>query len=283
VKKTVNFDDPSAYHLYYGNETGSPGSIVTFFYWPGGAGRGRVGAGQVTRLSFSVPVGALSFWEERLQRAGVETTRGHRLGETVLTLQDPDGIPVELVETPADARAGWAGGGVAAAHAVRGMHTTEISLHASAATEKLLVDVMGFRRVAREGARTRYEAGAGGSGTFIDVITTGGAARGLGGVGTVHHIAFRVADDAGERALQAQLSSAGLGVSPVRDRNYFRSIYYREPGGVLFEIATDVPGFAHDEPVATLGTALKLPPEYEHLRADIEASLPTLQSPRAYA
>jgi glyoxalase family protein len=282
VKKTVNFDDPSAYHLYYGDETGSPGSILTFFYWPGGAGRGRVGAGQVTRLSFSVPAGSLPFWENRLQRHGVATGRSHRFDEDVLTFQDPDGIPVELVEVSADVRSGWAEGEVAAAHALRGLHTTEITLRDSAATEKLLADVMGFRRIAREGGRTRHEAGAGGSGAYIDVITAGDASRGLGGVGTVHHIAFRVADDAGERALQAQLAAAGHVVSPVRDRSYFRSIYYREPGGVLFEIATDIPGFAHDEPVATLGTALRLPAEFERFRADIEASLPPLHPARRY-
>ncbi len=282
VKKTVNFDDPSAYHLYYGDETGSPGSILTFFYWPGGAGRGRVGAGQVTRLSFSVPAASLNFWENRLQRHGVAAARVRRLGEEVLTFQDPDGIPVELVEVPTDVRTGWMGGVIAGDRALRGLHTTEITLRDSSATEKLLVDVMGFRRLAREGDRTRYEVGAGGSGAYLDVIIAGGASRGLGGVGTVHHIAFRVADDAGERALQTQLAAAGHVVSPVRDRSYFRSIYYREPGGVLFEIATDIPGFAHDEPVATLGTALRLPAEFERFRADIEASLPPLHPARRY-
>jgi len=282
VKKTVNFDDPSAYHLYYGDETGAPGSIVTFFYWPGGAGRGRVGAGQVTRLSFSAPPASLDFWADRLQRNKVVVKRLIRFGEDVLTFADPDGIPVELVAVDGDSRAGWAGVAAIAGHALRGLHTAEVTVRESAPTETLIATEMGFRLVKREGNRARFEAGEGGSGSYIDVIATADQPSGLGGVGTIHHIAFRVADDAEELSMRALLVSAGYGVSPVMDRNYFHSIYYRERGGVLFEIATDVPGFADDEPIASLGSALKLPAQFEHARAAIEKSLPPLQPAREY-
>ena len=282
VKKTVNFDDPSAYHLYYGDETGTPGSIVTFFYWPGGSGRGRVGTGQVTRLSFSVAPASLDFWYARLERHGANARRETRFGEDVISLADPDGIPVELVAVAADKRAGWREGGVAAEHAVRGLHTVELSVRDAAPTEALITGEMGYRLIKREDGRARFESAVGGSGTYIDVVAREGPS-GLGGVGTIHHVAFRVADDAGELAMQARLEDAGYTVSPVRDRNYFRSIYYRERGGVLFEIATDIPGFPDDEPVASLGTALKLPAQFEHARKEIEALLPALQRPRQYA
>jgi glyoxalase family protein len=283
VKKTVNFDDPSAYHLYYGDETGKPGSIVTFFYWPGGAGRGRVGTGQVTRLSFSVPAASLDFWSERLQRNKVAATRATRFGEDVVTLSDPDGIAIELVAVANDPRAGWIGAEVGNDHAIRGLHTTEITVREAAPTEKLVANEMGYRLVKRDGERARFEAGAGGSGTYIDIIATHALPSGLGGVGTIHHIAFRVAGDDEELFMQSRLADSGYSVSAVRDRTYFRSIYYRENGGVLFEIATDVPGFPDDESVDSLGTALKLPAQFERFRKDIEAALPPLQPARQSA
>jgi len=280
VKKTVNFDDPSAYHLYYGDETGAPGTIVTFFYWPGPAGAGRIGSGQVARISLSAAPESIDFWTDRLRRHGVAVERVSRFGETVLAFADPDGIPVEIVAVSDDARRGWTGAGVPAAFALRGLHTAELAIAAPAATEALITDVMGYRLVRREEGRTRFETGAGGSGTFIDVVAAPDAPRGLGGVGTIHHIAWRVADDTSELAMQDRLARTGILVSPVRDRTYFRSIYYRERGGVLFEIATDIPGFPHDEPVATLGTALKLPVQFEPARAEIEKLLPPLQPAR---
>jgi glyoxalase family protein len=283
VKKTVNFDDPSAYHLYYGDETGTPGTIVTFFYWPGGAGRGRVGAGQATRLSFSVPPASLDFWKDRLQRHGVKASRLTRFGEEVLTFADPDAIPVELVAVASDARRGWATGPTSAEHALRGLHTVELTVREAAPTETLITRKMGYRLVQRESNRARFEAANGGSGALIDVIAAADGPSALGGVGTIHHIAFRVADDAGQLTMQTQLGDAGYTVSPVRDRNYFRSIYYRERGGVLFEIATDVPGFPDDEPVASLGEALKLPAQFESFRKQIEAALPVLHPARQYA
>jgi glyoxalase family protein len=277
VKRTVNFDDPSAYHLYYGDAAGYPGSIVTFFYWPDGAGRGRVGPGQPTRLSFSVPAASLDFWQNRFAARGLAATRTTRFGEDVLVLADPDGIPVDLVAVAADARTGWITAEVPAAHAIRGLHTIELTVRRAEPTETLLTRLMDHRLVRRDGDRARFESGAGGPGTYVDLIAAPAAPAGLGGVGTIHHIAFRVADDAAELALLERLDAAGLHTSGVRDRSYFRSIYYREPGGILFEIATDVPGFATDESAATLGAALKLPAQFEPHRAAITAALPALR------
>jgi glyoxalase family protein len=274
----VNFDDPSAYHLYYGDETGAPGTIVTFFYWPTGATRGRVGPGQVTRLSFSAPVASLEFWLEHLRRHGVSAERRTRFGEEIIAFADPDKIPIEIVGVAEDARRGWTGGAVPAEHALRGFHTAELTVRTAEATERLLTGEMGYRLVRREGSRARFEIGAGGSGTFIDVIADRDTRPGLGGVGTVHHVAWSVPDDAGEALMQERLETAGLGVSPVRDRTYFRSIYYREHGGILFEIATAIPGFAHDEPLASLGSALKLPAQFEPYREHIESLLPPIHS-----
>lgn len=276
VKKTVNFDDPSAYHLYYGDAAGSPGSILTFFCWPG-ANRGQVGSGQVSTLSFSAAPAALEYWRERLRQRSVAVERKSRFGEAVLAFTDPDGIPVEIVAVASDARAGWTGAGIPAEHALRGLHTVELSVRNSGPTESLLSGAMNHRLVRREGNRARFEAGPGGSGRFVDVIGGALAPRGFGGAGTVHHVAFRVAGDVGQLQLQTRLEADGFAPSEVRDRSYFRSIYYREPGGVLFEIATDVPGFAVDEPADRLGTGLMLPKSLEYARAEIEAGLPPLR------
>ncbi len=281
VKKTVNFDDPSAYHLYYGDETGTPGSIVTFFYWPGHESRGRVGAGQNTAIIFSAPAGSLDFWQQRLQRNNVAATRLTRFGEDVVAFADPDGIPVEIVAVADDVRTGWLAGGISAENALRGLHTAELTVRAAAPTETLITDTMGYRPVRREGNRARFEAASGGGpGHFIDVIADASAAAGLGGAGTIHHIAWGVPDDATQLVMQNRLHASGYNVSDVRDRNYFNSIYYRERGGILFEIATATPGFPVDESVATLGTALKLPAQFERARAQLERLLPPLQSPR---
>jgi glyoxalase family protein len=279
VKKTVNFDDPSAYHLYYGDETGTPGSIVTFFYWPGLDARGRVGAGQNTAIVFSAPSGSLAFWQEHLRRHHVSAELRTRFGETVLAFADPDGIPVELVEVSDDARTGWqAHARIPAGHALRGLHTAELTVRSPHATEKLLTATMGYRLVKREGNRARFEAASGGgSGHYIDVIADAVLAPGLGGAGTIHHIAWSVPDDATQLAMQIRLQAAGYSVSDVRDRQYFHSIYYREPGGILFEIATATPGFPVDEPVGSLGTALKLPVQFERARSEIERLLPPIK------
>ncbi|MFH1497684.1 MAG: ring-cleaving dioxygenase [Verrucomicrobiota bacterium] len=279
IKKTVNFDDPTAYHLYYGDATGSPGSIVTFFYWPGHEARGRLGSGQNTAIVFSVPADSLDFWQQRLTAAGVAATRRERFGETVLALADPDGIPVELVAVDHDDRAGWTTPDISAEHALRGLHTAELTVRSPLKTEALITDVMGYQLRRRDGARARFESAAGGgSGHYIDVIADDTARPGVGGAGTIHHIAWSVPDDATELAMQARLARAGHLVSDVRDRNYFHSIYYREPGGILFEIATETPGFAIDESPDTLGSALKLPAQFESARPQIESILPPIHA-----
>ena len=277
VKKTVNFDDPSAYHLYYGDETGAPGTIVTFFFWPGGqASRGRVGVGQMTAIPFSAPTASLAFWAERLRTHGVAAKRQSRWGEDVVAFNDPDGLPLEIVGSDGDARPGWTADGVPAQHAIRGLFTAPLSVRDAEATAGVLTREMGYRLVRADGPRARYAAGTGGPGTFVDVIEDPTGRNGLGGAGTIHHIAWRVPDDEAQAAVQDQLENAGLQVSGVRDRNYFRSIYFRERNGLLFEVATDTPGFAVDEPMASLGHALKLPVQFEAHRAAIEAVLPPL-------
>ena len=283
VKKTVNFDDPSAYHLYYGDETGTPGSIVTFFYWPGHGSRGRVGPGQMTGLSFSAAPWSLDYWHDRLIRHGITVERKNRFGEDGLVFADPDHIPCRIVAVADDRRTGWADGGIPVASALRGFHTAELTVRTAAPTEKLVAGEMGWRLVRREGNRARFEAGPGGSGRFIDVIGDATTAPGLQGTGTIHHVAWRVPDAESQLAMQELLSDSGYDVSEVRDRYYFRSIYYRERNGILFEIATDVPGFSVDEPVSSLGTVLKLPPQFERARKQIEAALLPLQSAKRYA
>jgi glyoxalase family protein len=281
VKKTVNFDDPSAYHLYYGDETGSPGSIITFFYWPGHEARGRLGAGQTTAIVFAAPAASLDFWQQRLASLSIAATRRTRFGEDVVAFADPDGIPVEIVGVTDDPRTGWSTSAIPAAHALRGMHTAELTVRSAIHTEHLITTAMGYRLVRREGNRARFtSARSSASGSYIDVIADASAAPGAGGSGTIHHIAFSVPDDATELAMQKSLHLAGYSVSEVRDRNYFHSIYYREPGGILFEIATANPGFAIDESPSTLGTALKLPVQFERARPQIERLLPPIKVTR---
>lgn len=283
VKKTVNFDDPGAYHLYYGDEAGSPGSIVTFFYWPGKDARGRRGSGQTTALVFSAPPDSLGYWAARLEKDGVTVSRKTRFGEEVLSFADPDHIPVEIVAVADDPRKGWTAAGIPAEHALRGLHTAELTVAFAAPTEALLSIEMEFRLVKREGNRARFEAGPGGSGRYADVIEDSLLTRGTGGSGTIHHIAWSVPDDATELAKQSELQNSGYHVSPVMDRDYFHSIYYREKGGILFEIATETPGFAVDEAPDALGTGLKLPKQFSELRARIEEILPPLQAAKTIA
>lgn len=281
IKRTVNFDDPSTYHLYFGDTVGTPGSALTFFYWAGQP-RGRVGAGQATATSWSVPAGSADFWRERLAAHRVDFTEETRFGETVLRFSDPDGLGLEIVATAEpDPRQPWAHPEIPVAHGLRGFHSVTLTHADSARSSRLLVDRMGFREAARsptvsDETRVRLAAGAGGPGAYVDLVATPSAPRGQPGAGTVHHVAFRVADDADELVAQTEWRAAGLSVSPRMDRNYFHSIYAREPGGVLFEIATDAPGFLVDEPVETLGTTLKLPAQYEPHRAAIQAALEPL-------
>jgi glyoxalase family protein len=278
VKRTVNFDDPGSWHLYFGDRTGAPGSILTFFPFPGGL-RGRVGTGQVGVTRFAAPSASFGYWMERLGAHGVAFDRGEpRFGERTLEFRDRDGMPLEIVATPrADAVPGWEGtAGVPAEHALRGIHG--ITLWAdgpSPGTDALLTGALGFRAAGEEGGTRRFvtDAPVGG---VVDVRDAAGFWRGLGGVGTVHHVAFRAADDVAQAALRERLLRDGHHVTPVQERQYFRSIYFREPGGVLFEVATDPPGFLLDEPEATLGEALRLPPWLEPHRDTIAKALPPL-------
>lgn len=278
VKKSVNQDDPGTYHLYYGDNVGSPGTALTFFPWIG-MRRGRPGTGQTCATAFSVPADSLAYWQERFTRLGVPALPlVTRFGDTVLPLADPDGMVLELVFTrEPDPRTPAPSPDVPDAHAIRGFHGTTLALHDARATAGLLTGPMGYRRAAQENHRTRYTTADGGPGTYVDLLTDPALPRGLNGAGTVHHIAFRVADDADHVAAHDLLAGHGFQISPVIDRAYFKSIYYREPAGVLFEIATDRPGFAIDETVETLGTKLSLPPRLEPHRAEIEAALPPLR------
>ncbi|MSU47089.1 MAG: ring-cleaving dioxygenase [Lacunisphaera sp.] len=275
VKKSVNQDDPGTYHLYYGDYAGSPGTILTFFPWAG-LRRGRPGSGQAYATGYSVPSGTLACWQKRFAELKVGTAAiEKRFADEVLPFFDPDGLRLELVATgEADARTPSPSTEVPAEKAIRGFHSTTLGLIEPAPTAAVLTVSMGYRKVAQEGHRTRYAAGPGGPGNYVDLLVDPTLPRGLNGSGTIHHVAFRVPDDATQNAARTQLLESGLQVSPVIDRAYFKSIYYREPGGVLFEIATDQPGFAIDEPVETLGSRLSLPPHLEPHRAEIEAALP---------
>lgn len=283
VKRTVNFDDPQTYHFYFGDEPGAPGSLLTFFPWPG-ARAGRHGTGQVAVTSFAVLPQAIGFWIERLIRHGVKhegpSRRSFVSGRTeqVLSFADPDGLMLELVGDPtAEARTGWPGAtGVTPEQAIRCVHSVTIWAEAGDATEKVLADTLGFRAVGEDGTTRRYGVGGGAAGLLINVRSIGGFGTAAGGAGTVHHVAFRIGDDAAELAMRDRVIEAGLHPTEVRDRKYFRSVYFREPGGVLFELATDTPGFTLDEPLAHLGERLMLPAHLEPRRAALEASLPRI-------
>ena len=279
VKRTVNFDDPNAYHLYYGDAAGNPGSIITFFLWPG-ARAGREGTGQATATAFAVPATSLDFWRDRLAAHAITLSEDSRFGQPLLGFADPDGMRIELVAADdVAARPGWDRGPVPATHAVRGLHSVTLSEDGRARISTALPRTVGFALLGQEGQRRRYAAADGGSGALVDVLGTPEGRPGVVAAGTVHHVAWRTADDASQLEWQRDLARRGLGVSPVMDRDYFHSIYFREPGGVLFEIATDPPGFAIDEPADALGTALKLPEWLEAQRAQIVRQLPPLRVP----
>lgn len=280
VKLTVNFDDPGTYHFYFGNEEGRPGSILTFFPWPG-APRGTVGNGQVSATAFAIPPGSLAYWRDRLvQNALPVDEAGLRFGEPVLRCADPDGLPLELIATsranPADA---WKASSVAPGHAICGFHSATLSEEGYERTSAL-IDRMGLHPSATEGNRFRYTtAGGGAGGTMVDVVCTPDGRSGRLGAGTVHHIAWRTPDTVQQEAWRRELAGAGYNVTPIIDRTYFRSIYFREPGGILFEIATDSPGFALDEPREHLGERLMLPGQFEPHRAAVQRALPRLTLP----
>ncbi len=277
VKQTVNFDAPDTYHLYYGDEAGRPSSLLTFFPWKGVA-RGRQGTGLATATAFSVPEASLSWWHARLVERGADVDAPRTRGdEEVLTLRDPDGMVLELVAAPGDARSGWDGvASIPSEHAVRGLHAVTLSERLLEPSVQMLTDRLGMQLGSEQGDRARFTMSGGAPGALVD-LSADRADRGLQAGGTVHHVAFRAPDLTTMTRWQAELLDAGVRVTDVLDRQYFKSIYFREPGGVLFEIATDEPGFDVDEPLLELGRSLKLPPWLEPNREQIAAALPPLR------
>lgn len=280
IKVTVNFDDPLAYHLYYGDNMGRPGSVLTFFPWPG-AVRGRRGTGQVAAITFAVPEGSQSYWRDRLTASGAAVEEPQaRFGNEVAAFVDPDGLALELAATgDAGDPSSWARSPVPDEYAIRGFHSATLSAGSLEPTARLLSETLGFRLAAEESGRFRYQVGDGGPGAVVDIVPDPAAAPGQVSTGTVHHIAWRTGSDDEQEAWREKIADTGNNVTPVMDRRYFRSIYFREPGGALFEIATDLPGFAVDETPDRLGTALKLPPWLERVRSVIEEKLPRLRLP----
>ena len=281
VKLTINFDDPGTYHFYFGNADGSPGSILTFFPWRG-VRPGTVGNGQVSAVTFAVPLRSLRYWSGRLEELGIRSEEiGPRFGETVVRFADPDGMPLELVETSlADPARAWRTEAVRPEHAICGFHSATLHEEGYEKTAALLQETMGLTLVGSEGNRFRYQAKGGGAGAIVDVACAPDGRSGILGAGTVHHIAWRTPDDAQQVAWREELVRRGYNVSPVMDRSYFHSIYFREPGGILFEIATDPPGFAIDEAPDHLGEKLMLPPWLEPQRRLVERAVPPLKLPR---
>jgi len=278
VKQTVNFDDPGTYHLYYGDEVGHPGTILTFFPWEY-APPGRAGIGQAEQIMFRVPASGLGYWMHRFVERGVAHEQPiKRFGETTLPFVDLDGLRLALVAVAdAEAEPAWSAGDIPREHAIRGFHSVVLMLEDAARTAAILTDVFGFAEIGREGSMQRLRANDG-TGGIVDVHNAGGFLPGTMGRGAVHHIAFRAADDDSQAELARKVrDNHRLQTTERKDRNYFRSVYFREPGGILFEIATDQPGFTVDEPTALLGQALKLPPFLEAQRKEIEAVLPSLE------
>lgn len=277
IKKTVNFDDSRTYHFYFGDEQGTPGTILTFFPWAN-IPQGQRGNGEVAATAYNIAPDALPYWQQRLAAHGVSMGElEQRFGQTVLPFQDPDGMIVELIASNGRTTIQhWQDGPIPAAAAIRGFHSATLWVSQADPTADLLVQEMGYTFVGQEGSRYRYQAAGNDIGLYIDLLERPGMPRGRFGAGSVHHIAFRTVDDSEQAEYLQSLGAAGYRVSPVMDRQYFHSIYFRAPSGVLFEIATDAPGFLYDEPLAELGTHLKLPTWLEANRADIEQALPPI-------
>ncbi|OIN55917.1 ring-cleaving dioxygenase [Arsenicibacter rosenii] len=279
VKKTVNFDDPSTYHFYYGDGQGTPGTILTFFPWEG-IGQGRNGVGMATEIGYAVPDSSLAFWQARFRELGVPTGEaGERFGETYLPFTDPDGLHITLIVPGlADQRPGWTTGAIDRESALRGFHSVTLTLREIDPTARVLTDIFGYRLIGQEGNRYRFQTDTVSTASIVDLLEEPGGSAGRNAAGTNHHVAFRVANEEVQMAFREKIMSSGLQITPKINRDYFFSLYFREPGGVLFEIATDNPGFTVDEPLEQLGTALKLPEQYAGARARIEKALPVLKS-----
>lgn len=277
IKKTVNFDDPHTYHFYYGDYQGTPGTILTFFPWEGVA-NGRRGTGQATEVGFSVPAGSLDFWLNRLKAHNVIYNKtATKFEEEYLTVLDPDGLKLELiVAAQPDSREGHKTEDISGQQAIKGFHNVTLTLGSIKATADILTGIFGYKLISEHVNRYRFATDAVDSAAIIDLVETPGENRGQVAGGSVHHVAFRVKDDATEMKFRELIVNKGFQITPQIDRNYFHSLYFREPGGVLFEIATDNPGFTADEPLEELGKNLKLPAQYESSRKEIEQALPKL-------
>lgn len=277
IKKTVNFDDPGTYHFYFGDEAGTPGTILTFFPWAG-ITSGRRGTGMATEIGYAVPDGSLEFWVKRFEKYNVTFNKpSEKFGEQYLSFLDPDGLKFELVERKTnDNRKPFESGDINASVATRGFYNVTLTLSSIKGTAQILTEIFGYKLEAELVNRFRYKTGATESANIIDLVEVPGEKRGHVAGGTIHHIAFRVKDEETLMRYHEKVLEAGLDITPKIDRNYFYSLYFREPGGVLFEIATDNPGFTVDETLSELGKNLKLPSKYEARRTQIESVLPNL-------
>lgn len=277
VKKTVNFDDPGTYHFYYGDEVGTPGSILTFFPWEG-IGKGHTGTGMATGIGYSVPKDSLEFWSERFGQFGVKHNEvAEKFGEKYLHFQDPDGLKIDLiVSNNEDKRNPWKTDEINAAVANCGFHSVTLTLKNITPTLKVLTDILGYQLLKQEGSLYRFVTDATANASIVDIIEAPNLAPGINAAGTNHHVAFRVKDETSQMEFREKILSKGLNITPKIDRDYFFSMYFREPGGVLFELATENPGFQKDEALSELGTHLKLPRQYESARNEIENVLPDL-------
>ena len=278
VKRTVNFDDPSSYHFYFGDGVGKPGTVITFFPWPG-ARRGTHGSSQVVATSFAIPAGSLNYWSDHLKEQSISVENILRFGEQGLRFIDPDGLLIELIAPPQNDEVDLKfQSAVPEKLAVHGFHAPTLQLQDSAPTQKLLTETLGFLQIAEEGNRRRFSLDGESTSAQLDLVERPDDPLGHIAAGAVHHIAFRTPNDEEQLKWRETLVDLGFAVSPVMDREYFHSIYFREPGGILFEIATEGPGFTVDEPAEHLGENLKLPKQYEVHRREIEQALPPIVS-----
>lgn len=279
VKKTVNFDDPHTYHLYYGDETGNPGTILTFFPWGENSFKGKRGTGQIATISFSIPLSSLEYWKARLTKKKITFTSLSRFKEEVLIFEDHDGFELEIVASEEETRDGWNPSNVREEHSIRGFWGAAIWHQNTEMTKAFMIDLLGFKKLNEMGTRIRFTLDKGGAGTYVDILRLPDNPKGIMGVGAVHHIAFRTDNDKTQLGMREKLINKNIQVTEVIDRNYFHSIYFHEPGRVLFEIATALPGFLIDEKPETLGKSLKLPEWFEPARVEIEAKLPKIKIP----
>ena len=278
VKRTVNFDDPDTYHFYFADKVGTPGTVLTFFPWQH-MNKGIRGVGEATAVAYNITSSSTSYWQDRLREKEIELNHIEtRFGQDVFNFRDPDGMIVEFILN--DDRASieyWDGGQIPPEYALRGFHSVTAWVEKIQQTADLLIGQMGFEFVGQEGQRARFRAASNDVGLYVDLVEQPDMPTGQMGVGSIHHIAFRTVDDPEQAEYREQLRHTGFRVTPIKDRQYFRSIYFRSPSGVLFEIATEKPGFLYDEPIAKLGMSLKLPPWLEERRTEIEQALPPIE------